>query len=870
MSTTCEVMQHLNQKSDDMRNEFRSAYRTMEKDWMTAKMLELISRSNDLKDPALKGKFVEELASMAARISENDIKTESEKIFSNAYVDRDVYDFNKNFADFIIKEWQHGWVYPGSFGGAVLSFLNKTFKSGAVSIAFGRVINESIQSSMLVLVQRLKDIATNPINQMALMNKLGLDTKHSIPDPGYISRVDYNARQFWEKNLLSASNDILNMLAKPLDFVNKWQDKAFDMTIRHIENHMYRWLFYEKLNTKIENLKKQWKPWEFLVKDQITSENSVTKNNIINQIKRQARSEAKRLFFDYTQNPLIVHKLEQYVPFTNFMYSGMEMISKYPKTFIFAATALNNIQYGYGDPVWYLDEEWQKIDAWVQLYLPMLASIWLGWVQLNLQRMLQISPIQAGLNPSPIFSFLTNREDFRWQKFYQTWDFSELQNIAIWFVSPPIQRLWNGLQWEGKNPVADITETMVYLTTGMLVKDKTQKVAWEWYINGDYDKLLELSDMQLNQFFKHESNKDKWLDKQALLAAKKAKEIGLLDTNYEQDPKKTILQAMSGLWVLWHTIDQKTQANDMRAIANLQELVLGKVFEYESSDFNAFLDKIEKFKRSHYFNDMEKFNPTIYKNYKHFADNMEYYRNQSKAMNMLNDESTKAQWSAMLLALKYRFKGDEGMNISEKATALRTGKLTTPLMWDGSEWVPAGPMMTEGYFKALENKWGLAMNYLSQANKVSALTNVRKFYSQMAYTVPAWQRQKYWNIVEKVYNEERKAFSKFALHSTPEFELYLLSKDYKSFQDYDKRQQEYLDKRSSQRFSGSKATLNAYSAMNDKEKQAFQDLFGTDVKWISKRMIKEAEAINFWKEIRGWLTNKEMYDSILKQLNVWL
>ena len=50
---------------------------------------------------------------------------------------------------------------------------------------------------------------------------------------------------------------------------------------------------------------------------------------------------------------------------------------------------------------------------------------------------------------------------------------------------------------------------MVYLTTGMLGKDKTQKVAWEWYINGDYDKLLELSDMQLNQFFKHESNKDK-------------------------------------------------------------------------------------------------------------------------------------------------------------------------------------------------------------------------------------------------------------------------------------------------------------------------------------------------------------------------
>ena len=868
MSTPCEVMTKLNEKSNDMRTEFRSAYRNLEKQSMTAQMMDLISKSSDVSDPHLKAKLVEELANMSLRIANNDLKVENDKIFSNAYIDKDVYDFNKNFASFIIKEWQHGWVYPGSFWGAVLSFLNKTFKSWAVSIALGRVINESIQSSMLVVVQRLKDLATNPINRMAILNKVGLDTKHNIPDPGYISRVDYSERQFWEKNLLSSSNPMLEMLSKPLDFVNKWQDKAFDKTVRHIENHMYRGLFYEKLNAKIEELKAQGKAWEYLIKDQITSENSVSKTNIINQLKRQARSEAKRLFFDYTQNPLIVHKMEQYIPFSNFMYSGMEMISKYPKTFIFAATALNNLQYGYGDTVWYTDEEGQKIDAGVQLYMPMLAAIGLGWVQLNLQRMLQISPISTSLNPSPIFSFLTNREDFRWQKFYKTGDFSELQNIAIGFVSPPIQRLWNGLSWEGN--VADITETMAYLSTWVMIKDKTQKMAWGWYINGEFDKLLELSDMQLNEFFKHPSNEKTWLTKQAIIAAQKAKEIWLLDMDYEKDPKKVVLQAMSWMGVLGHTIDQKTQSNDSKAIANLQELVLGKVFEYDYKDFNSYLDKVEKFSRSKYFKDMKDYNPTIYKNYKHFADNMEFYRTQSKAMDMLNKEETKSQWEAMLMAIKYHFEWDEGMSVEEKANALRTGKLTKPMMWEGWDGVPAGPKMTEWYFNSLSNKWGLAMNYLNQANKVTALTSIRKFYTHMAYTVPSQERSKYWNIVNKVYNEEQKAFSKFAVHSTPEFELYLLSKDYKWFQDYQKKQEEYLDKRSSQRFQSSSSVLNTYANLDDKEKKAYQELFGTDTKAMTKRMIKEAEAINFSETLRWGISNKEQFDSILKQLNVWL
>lgn len=159
---------------------------------------------------------------------------------------------------------------------------------------------------------------------------------------------------------------------------------------------------------------------EFLVKDKISHGNQIKKNNILQEIKRKATAEAKKMFFNYVDNPMIIHKLEEYVPFSNFMYSGMRQMTRYPKSMMFIATALNQMQYSFGDEIWYEDEDGQKIDAGVRLRMPILASIGLGNVQLNANRFASFTPTSTHLDTVPLFSFITNRDDYRWKPFYES------------------------------------------------------------------------------------------------------------------------------------------------------------------------------------------------------------------------------------------------------------------------------------------------------------------------------------------------------------------------------------------------------------------------------------------------------------------
>jgi len=48
------------------------------------------------------------------------------------------------------------------------------------------------------------------------------------------------------------------------------------------------------------------------------------------------------------------------------------------------------------------------------------------------------------------------------------------------------------------------------MLTGMPIRDKTQQLAWNKLIEDqDYDFMLSLTDLQLNQWFKHPSNEKK-------------------------------------------------------------------------------------------------------------------------------------------------------------------------------------------------------------------------------------------------------------------------------------------------------------------------------------------------------------------------
>lgn len=271
----------------------------------------------------------------------------------------------------------------------------------------------------------------------------------------------------------------------------------------------------------------------FLFKDNLSIENKIKKDNIINEVKKEARKETAKLTFDYSENPLLIHKMGQYIPFMNYTYSGIRLLQRYPKSMMFSAIALNNLNLQYGNEVWYTDDQGERVDAGISMRIGALSMFGLAGVSMNLQRLMQYSPTNSALSPHPLFSFLTNRDDFRYKKFYESGSIEDFQKIGIGLLSPTLQKLFNGIESLGKeidpktkeNGYKDFTESMVYFLTGTIIKDKTQSVIWKAYIERDYEKLMTMSDTQLNLFFSHPTNKKNGLDKQAIKAALKATEL---------------------------------------------------------------------------------------------------------------------------------------------------------------------------------------------------------------------------------------------------------------------------------------------------------------------------------------------------------
>lgn len=103
---------------------------------------------------------------------------------------------------------------------------------------------------------------------------------------------------------------------------------------------------------------------------------------------------------------------------------------------------LNNIQSAYGENIWYTDDEGEKIDAGMALRYPILAGIGLGGVGLNVQKFMTFSPANTTISPLPIFSWLTNREDFRFKTFYQSGKVDDYIDAGLSTLGGSIGRLF--------------------------------------------------------------------------------------------------------------------------------------------------------------------------------------------------------------------------------------------------------------------------------------------------------------------------------------------------------------------------------------------------------------------------------------------
>jgi len=620
----------------------------------------------------------------------------------------------------------------------------------------------------------------------------------------------------------------------------------------------------------------------FLFKDEnLTPQNKAKKEKLIQQWKREARDSTKQAFFDYSSNPLILNKLETYIPFTNFMYNGIKLLQKYPATFLFGATVLNNMQNAYGQEVSYIDDDGQAIDAGQSLRVSILASLGLDSVALNMNRMMQITPGSLGLKPLPIFNYIFGREDPRFKKFYKSGTYQDYADLALSMVSTPIQTAYNALvNWnknkdlngKSQNSLADLNETISYLSTGVVLKDKSTSKAWDLYIKKDYDALLAMSPNQIQRFLQQDTLAKKGVTLNSLKALKKANDMKLFD--FVDDPYSQAVLTLGAL-PLHESVQSMEQVNtDGEIIKNLTETALGKHFtdkNYEES-FDTVLAKWEDFYNDRNFRDFEKVMPGYASTIKHFVENKSYYsdRADAYAMRKSDDENKRIDGELKLIALNYRFKGDEGMTVNEKVNAIKYGKLNTPLFYgDSKDGIPAhSVMMTDAYLATLDHKGQAVASYMEKTNGISALNQARKVFSQLAYAANTKsEKQKYFDMSKKMYMMSLEAEHELKVSGTPEYQLFMLSPDYQKFKEYtDKKQDKgnysyttnwygkYKDNRNmviantkASRDAQQKALINKLNSLTPKEAEFYTKVMNTDPDHRAgtiERMMNEVKGVD--------------------------
>lgn len=777
--------------------------------------------------------------------------TENKKILDTSHLEKSIANFHNDLERFLIDKDMTWSGNPGSTFVKVLRFLSKNYKLNTLGPAMGRVIFEPIQAAITTGIIKLDEITSFQVPE---------NMKWKMPNWGKLDKTeDYAKREYWNgygiywANMLQGGEmfwwKFLNAVGQSLINIQSW---IISKPMGAMENVIFQSIADKMF---IQKSKIKWNEW--MTKDLIAEGNKIKLSNTINEIKRKATAEAKKLFFNYVDNPLLVHKLGEYLPFANYMYSGIRLMSRYPKSFMFLATALDNAQYTYWEEVWYIDDDGQRIDDGIKLRFGALAAVWLWNVQLNVGRIMSASPTSTTLSPIPIFSYLTNREDPRWKKFYDSGSVYDAVDLALSTMGGTIGQVLSAGRHisdpydKRYTPVSDMASTIWYMMTGAPIRDKTQNAAIQAYINGDVDFLLTLSDIQLNAFFKRAGT---WknelnLSKKSLEMAKVAKDMGLYGWSYEKDPTKAILQALTWLGIHENVVWWKQYKEATDDMTHLLELVLWDQFDYKGSSdgFAKFINNCKTFIDKKWSKEFERFNPVLYKNYKYYADNFDYYDNQAKYGKVVNEKGANSVDAiAMQFAIKYRFKWDEGMSVQEKTQAIISWKLKDVMFSPANEaaGVPRWITMTDGYWKHMDNKGYLVKHYLQSANEVIALNKTRSLFYSLAYAEKdkgnTKKSQEYFNKAKNIYNKEQEAYKYFHLHGDKtDFALFVLSKDGQSIQDKMNNVSGYINNQYKKDAKATTAKFDKLVAMTPKEREAFKNAFNTDVDLKINKMGRE-------------------------------
>lgn len=158
----------------------------------------------------------------------------------------------------------------------------------------------------------------------------------------------------------------------------------------------------------------------------------------------------------------------------------------------------------------------------------------------------------------------------------------------------------------------------------------------------------------------------------------------------------------------------------------------------------------------------------------------------------------------------------------------------------GDDINPPGIQQTNFLSNSLEHKGPLVVAYMKQANEVVGLQKVRSLYYSLANN-PAnskTQKDKFYKLADDVYNKEKVAIEKFRVVSHDNaYEQFLLTNDYKSFEDHKKNQDAYENNSYSRNVKRVSSQIRTLDGLDANGKAQYEAKYGkTD--WMKHQLIQ--------------------------------
>ena len=701
------------------------------------------------------------------------------------------YDFEKDFNQKTIEANKQiaklRDLAPQDFLSKLFGSLSQSYKNTSVGMAVGRALIESANMGILWTERGLKALYKGEYSDK-YFDKYKTDNGKTVknfklPEPGkYESSIlnDYSKTSITGMDKVTGIKiiDLYNRVTT--DIAGKISGKLVNAGPKKMAQDYYRMAFNKKLDEAVSVGKKK-----YMLKDPSTLswQQRNEYNKTMNYLKSQARKETEKVFFNYDMNPLIAHKLENALPFTNFLFSGTRLVMNHPRSVLGMVSIFDNIVKNYGDQVTYVmdDENGDpiRVDYGKRLKLGFLGA-YAGFSP-KLDRLLQFSPGDAGIGMAPVFSYLTGDADWR-VKSYLDGEMSGLE-LSLGAISPSISSLAVGIM---ENDRAKIWNGASYLMTGWATKSTVnQEIAEDYFIKQDYTKLRNAPDSVRDRLKKVTKGA---VDDAALDALIEAQKIGLLSEPQEwgkfsgrpRDAAFADAVKIKAQMLAFGTDGEKGLTEEEikaegKQINQFMKHVVGAKF-FDNIGDEDWLSKVKQFGDDGHIEAIEKAIPAYGETMRHYYDNIDYYSKKSEAKNMLygegssDEDQLKAQ--AMLMALDYELVGDFS-TFDGKVKALLEGEVSF-LFNEGDD----APMMTKERMSEIEFKGFYVSSYEDAIAKNVLHKDLSTLYLKMYWDADQKKDKATKSYAWKNYQKEKdnsiKAFKDLKENHTLDAEIFAL------------------------------------------------------------------------------------------------